>query len=319
MARGITESDVHTAADEIVVGGERPTVERIRAHLGTGSPNTVTRWLDTWWRGLGDRLEARQGRLAVPDAPEAVATLAGEWWGLALEHARGVAHEGLAADRATLQAEREALQQDRASLAAEDAALRDQVDAAVHAERLAATQASEMQRLVSQLEGQLEEIVRQRDAAFVRATEADAARQAADTRNQALLDAANAERDALSQHVRAVEDRANTEIDRARQETKDIQFRLAAAAKEHADAQKSLLQIAEQAKATAAEAHRDAGIQRARADALEKQLAKLQDLPAVLEAAIRQHSKDAPKARKTAAKKPIRGSRGGAKDAAAKA
>jgi len=37
MARGITESDVHTAADELVARGERPTVERIRAHLGTGS------------------------------------------------------------------------------------------------------------------------------------------------------------------------------------------------------------------------------------------------------------------------------------------
>ena len=33
MARGITESDVHTAADEIVGLGERPTVERVRAHL----------------------------------------------------------------------------------------------------------------------------------------------------------------------------------------------------------------------------------------------------------------------------------------------
>lgn len=29
MARGITESDVHTAADAIVDAGERPTVERI--------------------------------------------------------------------------------------------------------------------------------------------------------------------------------------------------------------------------------------------------------------------------------------------------
>ena len=58
MARGITESDVHTAADEIVGLGERPTVERVRAHLGTGSPNTVTRWLETWWQGLGRRLDA---------------------------------------------------------------------------------------------------------------------------------------------------------------------------------------------------------------------------------------------------------------------
>ncbi|WP_208415220.1 DNA-binding protein [Xanthomonas euroxanthea] len=27
--------------------GERPTVERIRAHLGTGLPNRVVRWLET--------------------------------------------------------------------------------------------------------------------------------------------------------------------------------------------------------------------------------------------------------------------------------
>lgn len=47
MARGITESDVHAAADQLVAAGERPTIERIRAHLGTGSPNTVLRWLET--------------------------------------------------------------------------------------------------------------------------------------------------------------------------------------------------------------------------------------------------------------------------------
>ena len=43
MARGITESDVHTAANEIVGLGERPTVERVRAHLGTGSSNRARR------------------------------------------------------------------------------------------------------------------------------------------------------------------------------------------------------------------------------------------------------------------------------------
>jgi len=56
MARGITESDVHGATDALVAAGERTTVERIRAHLGTGSPNTVVRWLETWWQGLGDRI-----------------------------------------------------------------------------------------------------------------------------------------------------------------------------------------------------------------------------------------------------------------------
>jgi len=86
MARGITETDVHTAADELVANGDRPTVERIRAHLGTGSPNTVTRWLDTWWKNLGIRLQPK--RPDLKDAPAALAELAGQWWALALEHAR---------------------------------------------------------------------------------------------------------------------------------------------------------------------------------------------------------------------------------------
>src|SRR3546814_10677834 len=105
MARGITESDVHSAADAIVDAGERPTVERIRAHLGTGSPNTVTRWLETWWQGLGQRLQAQQASLSLPDAPDAVGKVAGELWRLALEHAQANANEDLEAERAALQDE----------------------------------------------------------------------------------------------------------------------------------------------------------------------------------------------------------------------
>lgn len=287
MARGITENDVHQAADALVAGGERPTVERIRSYMGTGSPNTVTRWLETWWQGLGDRLQAQQGRREVPDAPEVVATLAGEWWGLALEHARAAAMEALAADHSALQAEQQILQQERNGFAAEAAALLDKADAAVHAERLASIQAVELQRLTSQLEGQVEEISRQRDAALDRAVEAETARQATDLRVQELQDSARFERESLAQHVRVVEDRAHSEVDRARQETKEMEARLTAVTKEHAVLKKSLVEAAEQAKSMAADAVRDAGAQRARADALEAQLAKLQDLPAALEAAMR--------------------------------
>ena len=297
MARGITEIDVHTAADEIVAAGERPTVERIRAHLGTGSPNTVTRWLDTWWRGLGPRLEAQQRRFAVPNAPEAIVALAGEWWSLALQQANVTALNTLASDRTALQMERDALQQDREESAAEAAALRDQVNTATHAEQVASTQATELQRLVGQLEGRVKEMTKQRDDALARLTEADLARQAVDVRIQMLQDSASTEREALAQHARAVEDRAHTEIDRARQETKELQARLVAAAREHAVVAKSHFQAAEQAKAAAAEASRDAGIERARAEALEKQLAKLQDLPAALEAAMRKTQAE-PKQRK---------------------
>lgn len=305
MARGITESDVHIAADEIVRAGERPTVERIRARLGTGSPNTVTRLLETWWQALGDRLQAQHSRRAVPNAPEAVAALAGEWWNLALEHARAVALEALAADRSALQLEQQALQEERGGFVAEASALRGQVDAAAQAERLASTRATELQRLVSQLEIQVEELAKQRDAALTRAAEADAERQLVDARILELQQAARTERESATQHVRAVEDRAHAEIDRARQEAKELQARLAAADQEHVAIEKSLHQAAEQAKATAAEASRDADVERARADALEKQLANLQDLPAALEAMVRRGQVQAKKPQRSKSKRVV--------------
>lgn len=54
MRRGITQEQVNTAADALVAGGEKPTVEKIRVALGTGSPNTITRMLDTWRSGLAE-------------------------------------------------------------------------------------------------------------------------------------------------------------------------------------------------------------------------------------------------------------------------
>lgn len=305
MARGITENDVHHAADALVAGGERPTVERIRAHLGTGSPNTVTRWLETWWQGLGARLAAQQQRLAAPDVPEDVAGLAGEWWTLALNHARVAAEQALAADRAALQEAVEALQRDRATFEAEAIALRDQISAAAHARDVAAAQAAELQRLASRLEHQLEETTLHRDAAVARTADAQAAHLALEARIQALQDAAHTERESLAQHVRAVEDRAYTEIDRARQETKELQGQLTAATRQAAATEKSLRERLEQTDRKAVAATRDADAQQARADALEGQLAALRDLPAVLQTALREAT--APrKASRSAGKKKAR-------------
>ncbi|MGE4335141.1 MAG: DNA-binding protein [Pigmentiphaga sp.] len=123
MAKGITETDVHTAADEIITAGERPTVERIRAHLGTGSPNTVTRWLDTWWKQLGERLQKQQAHRALPQAPDALAFLAGEWWSLAMEHARANAEDAISQRRAALQAEQAALNTAKEAFRDEEALL----------------------------------------------------------------------------------------------------------------------------------------------------------------------------------------------------
>lgn len=49
MARpGITYDEVIAAIDAILAAGEEPTIQRIREHLGTGSPNTIHRHLVTW-------------------------------------------------------------------------------------------------------------------------------------------------------------------------------------------------------------------------------------------------------------------------------
>lgn len=305
MARGITESDVHTAADALVAGGERPTVERIRTHLGTGSPNTVTRWLDTWWQGLGRRLQVQQTRIAVPAAPDAVAALAGDLWQLALESARASAQEAVAADRAAIQEARNALQGEREAFTREAAVLRDQTESAGHAERVASIRAAELERLVNQLEGQLAEFARQREAALERATDAETVRRAVDQRLQALQDANQSERETLAKHVRATEDRAHAEVDRARQESKGLTDQIKTLQKQYAAAEKEHLQAVEQANAKAVDAQGQTEIQRARADALEEQLARLRDLPAALEATLRRSASPA-KARKTVEKQATR-------------
>ena len=49
MARpGITYDEVIAAIDAILAAGEEPTIQRIREHLGTGSPNTIHRHLIAW-------------------------------------------------------------------------------------------------------------------------------------------------------------------------------------------------------------------------------------------------------------------------------
>lgn len=306
MARGITESDVHAAANALVAAGERPTIERIRAHLGTGSPNTVTRLLETWWQALGARLQGHQARLAVPEAPEAVAALAGQWWELAIDTARQSLHESLSVDRAAIEALREELNQDREALQTEAATLRHAAETASQAERVAVAQTTELQRLVNQLQAQGQELAAQRDATLARVTELEAMRQELETRLRLQEEDARAERENLTQHVRAVEDRTHVEVDRARQEAKDAQTQVVAAARERASVEGQLREACNRAQAEAAQALRDAGVHQARADALEQQLGKLQDLPAALEASwIRSQRKSQPKPRKPGTKKAV--------------
>lgn len=285
MARGITKTDVHTAADELVAKGERPTVERIRAHLGTGSPNTVTRWLETWWNRLATRLQP--ARPDVEDAPAVLAELAGQWWELALKHAQEAARRELASSEHALTAEREALEASSRLAAEELAQMRAERDAAITGERIATTQASELQHLVDQLQLQISELAEQRDLERRRADRTETARQQLDTRLNEALETAKSEREDWTEYVRSVENRALSDVDRARQEMKDLQVQQSKASEQHRALEKQLRQDIQVAQSAAATASQSANILRGRCDALEGQLSGLRDLPTQLEVALK--------------------------------
>src|SRR5579863_5210432 len=84
--RGVTLGDVSQAADALLRAGERPTVEKIRAAIGSGSPNTVGPLLDAWWKRLAGRLDS--GPAAFHRLPESVAHSAEAMWLQALEEGR---------------------------------------------------------------------------------------------------------------------------------------------------------------------------------------------------------------------------------------
>ncbi len=98
VAKGISQDQVSQAADKLLYTGERPTIERIRALLGTGSPNTVNRFLDIWWQSLGSRLNAQTAKIAIPGAPKEVIQLATQLW----ENAVLSAEDRLSNERTTL-------------------------------------------------------------------------------------------------------------------------------------------------------------------------------------------------------------------------
>lgn len=274
MARGITEAQVHAAADAIVIAGERPTVERIRAHLGSGSPNTVTKLLDNWWTGLGQRLAALAPTVAIPDAPAAVQRLAGELWTQAVATAREQAQLALAL-------EHEALERTRAVLAAEQIQGSELIAEAAQARAasdqarsLAEARLAEAQRRADQLETQLADATEQRTALAERLGRLEQERSRLDHQLQAERASASQEREAQIAHSRAVEDRAHAEVDRSRQEVLELRAQLRDVERVRDLERERLAKALKQAKADLSTAQRDLARQTGRAEALEAQLAQ---------------------------------------------
>lgn len=265
MAKGIQESEVFEAADALLGVGERPTVERVRLHLGRGSPNTIGPLLDAWWTRLSQRLEHR---LSLPDVPEDVGVALAKVWELALTAGRGQADAALAPERtflANAQAEIETrVTAERERMAAIEAQRQQALFAAQIAEAALAIceqRAGELAVQVGALQRQLDELSGRRDAL-------EAQLHSAQSRLEQDRSAAAGERETLQTHLRQVEDRAYTEIDRLRQEAKAHKAQLATQAREHVAALREADQARRAAERAQHSAERESAAAQARAQAL---------------------------------------------------
>ncbi|AKM32228.1 hypothetical protein AB870_22100 [Pandoraea faecigallinarum] len=225
--RGISEHDVWTAADTLLMAGQRPTIERIRQQLGRGSPNTVSPYLDAWFAGLGARLKGvGDGIAGVPegvDMPVPVAHAAMNLWTLALEEGRAALAEEAAAKRAVLDARASELAADREALEQARAVLNERVTAAETAASDARQARDEAQAQARRAEALLidaqADAVASRQALFA-ARDAAQALQDEHASHRASWDA---ERARLVERADANERRLMLELDTARESIKALQ------------------------------------------------------------------------------------------------
>jgi len=279
MGRGITESDIFTAADRLLVAGERPTVDRVRALIGSGSPNTVVRHLDAWWAHAGQRLAASTQRMALPEAPEAVAALAASFWAEALTAARAEIEAALAGERARLadqhtafETARELDEQLRAAQAAEVAKSREDL----------ATLTMQLKGLTDQRLGRDAERERLLEELQRAVATAEEDRRALGNTRLSLAEAqqrADEERQATAIYVRSVEDRAHQAVDDARQELKTLRQSLTTATREQARRDAAHAREIVALTKTKATAEREAARLHGRVQALETALRALKTAP----------------------------------------
>jgi hypothetical protein len=218
MAKGITQVQVNQAADSLLLVGERPTIERIRAVLGTGSPNTVNRLLDDWWTGLGERLTQSRHKVAMPEAPADVAALANQFWERALASAREQATAELTGHRQTLVDERTEFEATRTTIETEMHLAIQARDAALQKAEATSLRLADLQRVIDQQASQLNDLGIQRDRAvsdFSSAQSEITTNQNELKQRQAVWDS---ERSSLEATHMAMQDRWMGEVDRARQD-----------------------------------------------------------------------------------------------------
>lgn len=271
MARGITQDHVNAAADAILGAGENPTVEKVRAALGTGSPNTITRMLDTWRSQLGERLRQLS---TLPELPAPVGQVMVDLWRLASEQAERALTSRFADQQAALEAAQAQLTRERENWEAHLQAAETRIAQAQAARDLAEHACATLDSQLQDSHALRADLVQQRDRLQESHDRQMAEIQALQTRHHESQVALQMERERMVTHMRAVEDRAHQEIDRARQDTKQWQQRYEVAERSRREAidivQKRYDAISSQARQLEHEVARQAG----QITALEKALSE---------------------------------------------
>ncbi|HET8638407.1 MAG TPA: DNA-binding protein [Acidobacteriaceae bacterium] len=219
MPRGVPENEVLAAADRVLARGERPTVEKVRAELGRGSPARVGQLLDSWWDALAKRLA---GETRLPDLPADVARAFRAVWESAIQEGRAQTEALLTERQQALADERTALHTERERFEATLSEAQVACQQSDHARELAEARSGELERLSRQQAAQIEDLQSQRDALQRRAGQLESELTALVDKHHLQEENAAEERRVQSERIRIFEDRAHAEIDRARQESKAV-------------------------------------------------------------------------------------------------
>jgi hypothetical protein len=218
----ISQADVFRTADELLVEGHRPTIDRVRMRLGRGSPNTINDHLDAWWTKLGSRLRDLPGR-EFPQLPERVAEALQRLWNEALESAHDALRGAISErEHAVVQGE-QALEARARRLDEREQAADARADVIEESISLAREHLSAASRRAERLETTLQE--RDSECMRMRAHIETLSATLSELRGKldAMADVHQAERTRLEERYAAAEARWLTEVDRARQGAKELE------------------------------------------------------------------------------------------------
>jgi hypothetical protein len=224
----IAREDVFRAADELLVQGDRPTIDRVRMRLGRGSPNTINDHLDAWWAKLGARLRDLPGQ-EFPQLPERASKTLQLLWTEALDEAHASLRASLE-ERSTALAEREdALQARESGLERAQALAGERNKALEDALALAREQLLAANRRAETLEGTLRSM--EEELSRLRGQHERLENESRDLRRlqAAMRTEFESERTRINTRHEGTETHWISEVDRARQQGKLLEGRLAQA------------------------------------------------------------------------------------------